>query len=902
MASGNVDLTFASADGANPAQIRVGEVIAQGGDVYLTAEKGILANSSKSLISGRQIVLKAIDGAIGSEASPLMVDSASDGRAHGGGLSAASKDGIFITEVAGDLILIDNQNLSAQNDLNYGFMAQAGFDQDRLAQLSIGALDPNAKIVLSVPNGSIVDGLLEDDSAMTESRFAEIVARIDIQSIAEQRTDDHLSRIGNAVFLYLGATDYPETEHKNEATETRQKYRDLVPSSLRGFDSIEQAQFASLFGLKSGERTKAEHETLTFIWQSVAEAGLSTIPDGPVDGSERWFERLVSQQVAAANYTDTNGIPRDPNDQDRRAMHTYFVSLFNGLNLGLDADVATLKSAIDSVETELTDEQWRAALNYANQQNHQGKNARGGIATFSGSTTDFKRWIAETGATYQQRLEALTTVFEDYRPYRAGSLSEFGENGSDALAQQSWFKQYAAGQNVPVDQAAEQYLQVAPGVALYERIKDLHLADAHAVTQARQLIEIFEEFGSGQASLDAATGVSWFIDWAEAQESQSLSDARSQFDAVLTWLQQNVGSAQSFDADEDVTELLKDQLGNDAATKIRTLQVAFKDFARSGLTDSWFDLEHQAWFQKYADSSLSTDQQGVDPTASAQAENIKALAFPFTGPESDNKVFQRIGGIELDVLAAIDLSDQFLTLDRFVYGIETFEYQSELAKQVDLVADEFSLDRLRNAVSASVAQRLYPNLQKGGNIPAGISTVLEGINIAGAHVALSAGSDRVTGNIGVILPAQQVWLGDRSELSQAEQARQRDLVRQLQFQDIVDVGYQLYEVDSKTADGAALIRSLQAAENSIEAQSIFDAAVEAGKGLKAVDLQRPIIDYGSLDIDERPGLYLSEENDQVHLRASKYLRLGSTAATAWCMNIIRPVRPLVLKGHPSDRY
>jgi len=73
------------------------------GNVSLTADAGIFAVDEDSLIEGRNVLLTAEHGGIGTSSAPVRVDTLA---AAAGGLQATSVDDIHIVETAGDLYLV----------------------------------------------------------------------------------------------------------------------------------------------------------------------------------------------------------------------------------------------------------------------------------------------------------------------------------------------------------------------------------------------------------------------------------------------------------------------------------------------------------------------------------------------------------------------------------------------------------------------------------------------------------------------------------------------------------------------------------------------------------------------------------------------------------------------------
>jgi Ca2+-binding RTX toxin-like protein len=100
---GDIDIRVVyNPDGNQSSTLVVGRLVSTGGDVILHAGTGIQAADEFSLIMGNQIELYTREGAIGSEALPLQVDS---DVLSSGGVAARAIGGIYIREMAGDLKL-----------------------------------------------------------------------------------------------------------------------------------------------------------------------------------------------------------------------------------------------------------------------------------------------------------------------------------------------------------------------------------------------------------------------------------------------------------------------------------------------------------------------------------------------------------------------------------------------------------------------------------------------------------------------------------------------------------------------------------------------------------------------------------------------------------------------------
>ena len=94
--TGDINITGAAGD------LTLGQVKANDGNVKLVSELDILANSSASLVKGKQVTLSASRGAIGTSSRDLRVDTGSSATAD---LVADAAGDIFLTETAGDLYL-----------------------------------------------------------------------------------------------------------------------------------------------------------------------------------------------------------------------------------------------------------------------------------------------------------------------------------------------------------------------------------------------------------------------------------------------------------------------------------------------------------------------------------------------------------------------------------------------------------------------------------------------------------------------------------------------------------------------------------------------------------------------------------------------------------------------------
>ncbi|NBO21062.1 MAG: hypothetical protein EBU97_03780, partial [Rhodobacteraceae bacterium] len=134
----------------------VSRIVSTGGSVYIRAPQGIYAVNESSLISGTRVELQSTQGTIGTEDLAIRIDT--DASSTDGGFAAAARDGVYVTEVSGDLALVQARVI------NTSFVRA-----DQNGTVSVGA--SNGVVQLSTVAGSILDRNYEDDSALTDARL-----------------------------------------------------------------------------------------------------------------------------------------------------------------------------------------------------------------------------------------------------------------------------------------------------------------------------------------------------------------------------------------------------------------------------------------------------------------------------------------------------------------------------------------------------------------------------------------------------------------------------------------------------------------------------------------------------------------------------------------------------------
>ncbi len=144
-AVGDITLTAVSQDNAS-SQFSVASINSATGNVWLTAQHGIASAFSTSLIAGSQISLYSANGSLGTEVTPLRVNSRVNGA---GGVSAWGHGDVSIVETTGDLTLTAPLVYRVSQPAPLTLQAEASVQSD------IG------NVFLVAANGSIRDGVQE---------------------------------------------------------------------------------------------------------------------------------------------------------------------------------------------------------------------------------------------------------------------------------------------------------------------------------------------------------------------------------------------------------------------------------------------------------------------------------------------------------------------------------------------------------------------------------------------------------------------------------------------------------------------------------------------------------------------------------------------------------------------
>ncbi|MDX6677735.1 MAG: hypothetical protein QOE31_1787, partial [Solirubrobacteraceae bacterium] len=160
------DITVnAVASAANTSRLLVARIVSSGGNVFVNARQGIAACATGSascaggmLIEGDRIELSATEGALGTHASPLLVNSSILNRGSGG-LAARAEGAIFVVETTGDLLLLAPQKWAADAPV-----AAAGFARLMAAAqepAGLASIDSGGVVELTTISGSILDANFE---------------------------------------------------------------------------------------------------------------------------------------------------------------------------------------------------------------------------------------------------------------------------------------------------------------------------------------------------------------------------------------------------------------------------------------------------------------------------------------------------------------------------------------------------------------------------------------------------------------------------------------------------------------------------------------------------------------------------------------------------------------------
>ncbi|MBX2867971.1 MAG: hypothetical protein KTR18_04825 [Acidiferrobacterales bacterium] len=172
-AAGDITITAISLDNTT-SSLEIGEVDSKLGDVLLTANNGITAESATSLITGNTIQLDASSGSIGTDALSIRIDT----DAVDGGIAAIAAGDIYLSEISGDLKLI------------------LPTDFQSLASVNAGGV-----VEISTTSGDILDGIVElfrPTEAVDPLKFSDL--SVDLQNDVR---NDLLSFTDGRVFSSL---------------------------------------------------------------------------------------------------------------------------------------------------------------------------------------------------------------------------------------------------------------------------------------------------------------------------------------------------------------------------------------------------------------------------------------------------------------------------------------------------------------------------------------------------------------------------------------------------------------------------------------------------------------------------------------------------------------------------
>ncbi|WP_237708081.1 hypothetical protein [Oceanicola sp. S124] len=187
-ATGDIKITVGS-DSNDRGVARITNVISTGGDVVIRAPQGIYA-SSGSVIAGDRVELQSSSGLIGTAAQAVGIDT--DHTDTDGGFAASAGLGMNITEIAGDLHLVQPK-----------YIRTDFIRPDELGPISVGSLSGAVQITAAA--GSIYDYNFETDGAITAARLEAYKARLGL-------TDGNRTVIGFQLDAALRAdyADYVE--------------------------------------------------------------------------------------------------------------------------------------------------------------------------------------------------------------------------------------------------------------------------------------------------------------------------------------------------------------------------------------------------------------------------------------------------------------------------------------------------------------------------------------------------------------------------------------------------------------------------------------------------------------------------------------------------------------------
>ena len=244
--------------GNQSTRIVLGQVISLGGNVVLHAGDGIHAGDDSSLIIGNRIELNSGNGAIGSAALPLRIDSNLLGS---GGLTAKAEGDIYIVEIEGDLKLTQPR---AWDD----------------AQASIHSEEGD--VHLRVEAGAILDAFYEELEPRTEEETDEL--------------DRKMQLTGEAARAAAEASIRSEEGRQTELYhEYWLEYRDAGPSSVAReipVDSLnaenDTIHFSEPHGLETGDEVfftfgvdlTAEDFTDAGRWQAKPDYDVAALQSG----------------------------------------------------------------------------------------------------------------------------------------------------------------------------------------------------------------------------------------------------------------------------------------------------------------------------------------------------------------------------------------------------------------------------------------------------------------------------------------------------------------------------------------------------------------------------------------------------------------------------------------------
>ncbi|PTE19522.1 hypothetical protein C5F48_22465, partial [Cereibacter changlensis JA139] len=135
--------------------VLIKRAVSTGGDVFIRAPQGIYAYDANALISGDRVELQSSAGSIGSADLVIRIDT--DASSTNGGFAAAAQGDIHVTEISGDLLLVQ------PTEIAWSFVS------DEAGPVSVGS--KTGTVALKALAGSIVDANFETDSALTDARL-----------------------------------------------------------------------------------------------------------------------------------------------------------------------------------------------------------------------------------------------------------------------------------------------------------------------------------------------------------------------------------------------------------------------------------------------------------------------------------------------------------------------------------------------------------------------------------------------------------------------------------------------------------------------------------------------------------------------------------------------------------